>query len=963
MKKLLSLPPNVVGAFHDVTNLSHEDYYCTADPVGRKLGSGGGTAWLLQSAHADEAPEKDFDGWLAQEKRILLHAGGQSRRLPAYAPSGKVLTPIPVFRWERGQCIDQTLLDLQLPLYENILTQAPAHLRTLIASGDVYLRATEPLQEIPDGADVVCYGLWASPEQATHHGVFMMNRERPAELDFMLQKPTTEEQARLMPTHLMLMDIGVWLLSDKAVARLVGKCAASDKADTEVTPQGNSLPVPACYDLYSDFGCALGAHPSRPDELLGDLKVVILPLPGGEFYHYGTSHDMIASSVAIQNLVKDQRFIIQKGVKPQTSVFTQNAKIANLPTLDTENVWIENSYLPKGFHYTKRNVVTGIPEGDWRVNLAEGQCLDMVPVGGEGAWAVRAYGFDDAMRGDVTDVSTKYLGVSVGEWLAARGIQPQELGCTADLQCAELFPVSADEAELQQLLTWFLSNKPDVKVTELWRRLPRYSAEGLSAKANLHRLFAQRRKLESLTLPALAKNWRKSVFYQVNLKNMAEKYAAGHWSLPKPLPEDAPLLTRVHDAMFRSEVLRESDDKHAAAYETDAFSLLREGLMQNVLYHKSAPRCTTFPDQIVWARSSVRIDVAGGWTDTPPYSLTAGGNVVNFAIDLNGQPPLQVYVKPCKEPVIICRSIDLGAMERIETYEELRHYNKVGSPFSIPKAALTLAGFMPGFGVESFGSLKQQLEAFGCGIEITLLAAIPAGSGLGTSSVLAATVLGAVADFCGLNWDRSEVCNRTLVLEQLLTTGGGWQDQYGGVLPGVKLLQTSPGFDQNAVARWLPDTLFTAPELRPCHLLYYTGVTRTAKNILAEIVRGMFLNNTQHLTLLNGMKQHALTVFDTMQKNDLESYGRMVRATWEQNKALDSGTNPPVIEELCHRVDDLCMGYKLPGAGGGGFMYMVAKDAEAARRIRRMLGERPLTASSRFVEMSVSQDGLQISRS
>lgn len=248
-------------------------------------------------------------------------------------------------------------------------------------------------------------------------------------------------------------------------------------------------------------------------------------------------------------------------------------------------------------------------------------------------------------------------------------------------------------------------------------------------------------------------------------------------------------------------------------------------------------------------------------------------------------------------------------------------------------------------------------------MEITLLAAIPAGSGLGTSSILAATVLAALSDFCGLGWDRNEVCNRTLVLEQLLTTGGGWQDQYGGVLPGVKLLQTSAGFDQNAVARWLPDTLFTDAEARACHLLYYTGVTRTAKNILAEIVRGMFLNNTRHLSLLDAMKQHALTVFDTLQRNDLQRFGQMVRTTWEQNKALDAGTNPDVIESLCRRVDDLCYGYKLPGAGGGGFMYMVAKDPEAAHRIRRMLTEKPLTQNSRFVEMEVSEKGLHVSRS
>lgn len=957
MKKLLSLPPNVVESFHDITGLDHQEYFCTSDPADKKLGSGGGTAWLLAAAHASTQPAADFATWLGREKRILLHAGGQSRRLPAYAPSGKILTPIPIFRWARGQQIGQTLLDLQLPLYNSILQKAPASLRTLIASGDVFLRATEPLQDIPE-ADVVCYGLWADPMQATHHGVFMMNRNSPTELDFMLQKPSTQQQAELMPTHLMLMDIGVWLLSDKAVMRLMQKC----HMPTGSVAPGSTPQIPDAYDLYSEFGCALGSNPSLPDALLADLKVVILPLPGGEFYHYGTGSDMITSSVAIQNLVKDQRYIIQKDVKPQTSVFTQNCVITNRPTADSECVWIENSALGSGWHFTSHNIITGIPANDWQVSLADGICLDMVPIGDKD-YAVRPYGFNDAFRGDVTSPSTLFMGCPMGEWLDKRGIRPDELGRTDDLQAARIFPATSDAAQLGLLINWFLADNPTAEGTTLWRRLPRYAADELSIHANLHRLFAQRSQLQSTTFPIIARNWERSVFYQSNLKDMAQRFSALKLQLPANLPANAPLMTRIHDAMFRSEVLRTVNAEESKRFEAKAFGLLRDGLTEKVLHYRSAPHMTTYADQIVWARSSVRIDLAGGWTDTPPYSLIAGGNVVNLAIELNGQPPIQVYIKPCKEPLIICRSIDLGAIERIETYEELRLYNKIGSPFSIPKAALTLAGFMPGFGVEKFETLRQQLEAFGCGIEITLLSAIPAGSGLGTSSVLAATVLGALNEFCGLGWDRNEICNRTLVLEQLLTTGGGWQDQYGGVLQGVKLLQTSAGFDQNALARWLPDTIFTNPDYLPCHLLYYTGVTRTAKDILAEIVRGMFLNNTRHLAILDGMKQHALSMYEALQMNDLARYGRLVRQTWQQNKALDAGTNPPIIESMCRRIDDLCYGYKLPGAGGGGYMYMVAKDAEAAARIRKLLRENPLTPNSRFVDMSVSTTGLQVSRS
>ena len=95
---------------------------------------------------------------------------GKSRRLPGYAPSGKNIDSDPCVRWARGQRLSQNLLSLQLPLYERIMKKAPESLHTLIASGDVYIRANQPLQEIPE-VDVVCYGLWVEPSLAKNHGV------------------------------------------------------------------------------------------------------------------------------------------------------------------------------------------------------------------------------------------------------------------------------------------------------------------------------------------------------------------------------------------------------------------------------------------------------------------------------------------------------------------------------------------------------------------------------------------------------------------------------------------------------------------------------------------------------------------------------------------------------------------------------------------------------------------------
>ena len=201
------------------------------------------------------------------------------------------------------------------------------------------------------------------------------------------------------------------------------------------------------------------------------------------------------------------------------------------------------------------------------------------------------------------------------------------------------------------------------------------------------------------------------------------------------------------------------------------------------------------------------------------------------------------------------------------------------------------------------------------------------------------------------------------MLEQMLTTGGGWQDQFGGVLGGVKLLQTGRGFNQSPQVRWLPNDLWLQPEYRPCHLLYYTGITRTAKHILAEIVRRMFLNHGGELNMLREMKEHTMEMYEAIQCNDFQRMGRLVRRTWQQNQWLDNGTNPPAVSALTDLVDDLCLGYKLPGAGGGGYLYMIAKDPEAAARIKHILDEHRQNKNARFVEMSLSTTGLQISRS
>jgi galactokinase/mevalonate kinase-like predicted kinase len=455
---------------------------------------------------------------------------------------------------------------------------------------------------------------------------------------------------------------------------------------------------------------------------------------------------------------------------------------------------------------------------------------------------------------------------------------------------------------------------------------------------------------------------------RLDLKATADVYVRERWSAPPALPREGPggNLSMVHESMFRAAVARrrEQGDK-AAAHEQDAFAGLRRLMIDQVALSPVLPGRNVLEDQIVWGRSPVRIDLAGGWTDTPPYCIENGGCVVNLAADLNGQPPIQVFGRICREPKIVIRSIDLGIDERIATYEELRRYGQLGSGFGIARAALALSGMDPRFHAgNGHGSLRKQLsEEIGGGIELSMLAAIPRGSGLGTSSILAATLLGTLSELLGLHWDRADLLTKTMVLEQMLTAGGGWQDQVGGICGGLKLVETIPGLTQHAVIRELPGQFFEDSCAARRVLLYYTGITRVAHDILGEIVRGIFLNSAAHMSIIREIGHNAAFTADAIQRSDWPGLCEAVARSWSLNQRLDRGTNPAEVQAILDRIGDACQACKLLGAGGGGYLLILARDGEAGQQIKDRLRSDPPNARARFVGMTLARRGFQVTRS
>lgn len=952
IKKLLTVPAAFVPYFKGLTFDSHDDWFCSSDPADIKVGSGGGTANILAEAWKNSGFAGPLSDWLTTERKIIIHSGGESRRLPAYSVPGKSMIPVPVFRWSNGQYVDQKLIDFQAAYYQMIMEKAGDHFCTLIGSGDVLFLSDDRFQSLPR-TDILCLGLWVDDNTASKHGVFFSRKESPEKLSFMLQKPEKEKLNTLASSHYYLMDSGIWLLNARATMSLMKKCGWDDNRGGFVNG------IPNYYDLYSTMGASFGAEAIEEDAGINSMDVSVIPIRNGEFYHFGSNDDLLKSCTRLQNRITDQRKLFYHDIGRHPSIFQQNARVEQSFGPDNSMIWISGSFISAGWKLHSYHILTNIPENNWDLDLPDGTCIDMLPVKGGGR-CLRIYGFHDSFRG--AGGKADYLGASLKDWIEKRGLKESDMEYSFgnDIFNLRLFPVATNISDLYLLAGFIISGENEEKAKELWRKCRKSSAAEIGSLADFPKLLDQSH-FRSNALRKMADNHPRSIFYHLDLRYVADIYRKEGIDLPGELSDGEPIVKRISDQMFRSEVLKKTEKQ--LSYEQKAFSILRESIIDTVRNTPLSPHRNVLDDQILWGRSPVRLDLAGGWTDTPPYCIMNGGMVVNVSAELNGQPPLQVFARPLEEPVILLRSIDLGLKEEVLNLEQLTAYNSPGSAFSIPKAALTLAGLGNEFSGRKYVSLREQMKEIGCGIELTLLAAVPKGSGLGTSSNLAAAILGTLSEFYNLGWDNYDICHRTLVLEQMLTSGGGWQDQYGGIFPGIKILETAKGILQKPSIKWLPEILFTSPEYNEMILLYYTGITRLAKEILSEIVKGMFLNSHTHLGILDEMIHHARETYEVILKNSYEGLAEKVAISWKMNQALDSGTNPPEVQLLTRRVNDYLLGYKLLGAGGGGYLLMFAKDRKAALKVREILEKNPPNKKARFVKLDVSAKGFQISRS
>jgi D-glycero-alpha-D-manno-heptose-7-phosphate kinase len=328
---------------------------------------------------------------------------------------------------------------------------------------------------------------------------------------------------------------------------------------------------------------------------------------------------------------------------------------------------------------------------------------------------------------------------------------------------------------------------------------------------------------------------------------------------------------------------------------------------------------------VVRSRAPTRIDLAGGWTDVPPFAQREGGAVVSIAIGRYTYASLRRSGTGVR-----LRSDDYDAEVRAPDVAALRY----DGTLDLLKAAL------------------RRMDIAGP-LELITRADVPPGSGLGTSAATGIALVGAIAALGGDQPDRMALAALATSLEiDELGIKGGVQDQLaaalGGVLymtfgaegPGTTPLALSPGMEA---------------ELEKRLVLCYSGVGRVSGNIIERVQARYEAADPITSSALRELRAVAMRLRHALLDGAIDEVGPLLRANWDAQRALHPSITNPAVERLFAVAEQHgATGGKACGAGGGGCIAFLA-PADGDRDLRRALS----AAGGVIVDWSIDRGGLR----
>jgi len=308
---------------------------------------------------------------------------------------------------------------------------------------------------------------------------------------------------------------------------------------------------------------------------------------------------------------------------------------------------------------------------------------------------------------------------------------------------------------------------------------------------------------------------------------------------------------------------------------------------------------------MIIARSPLRISLGGGGTDLPSYYEQHTGFLIAAAIDK------YVYIT-LHETFVSDLIVKYSELERVPSAAQLKH--------PIIREAFALLGLD------------------GKSLELTSMADIPAGTGLGSSGSFTTALLKALHAYKKNLIHPSELAEQACDIElNRLHEPIGKQDQYIAAYGGITCFKFLPG---GKVEAWpLKTTEETRYNLEDNLLLFFTGYSRSASSILKEQDQKSKAADKSMIENLHFVKDLGLQSQKALEAGDLKEFARLMDVHWQRKKQRSGGmSNPQINEWYDQAMANGALGGKLIGAGGGGFLMFYADDKTKLRHAMRQAG-------------------------
>ncbi|KAM7427969.1 hypothetical protein ABFA07_020983 [Porites harrisoni] len=362
----------------------------------------------------------------------------------------------------------------------------------------------------------------------------------------------------------------------------------------------------------------------------------------------------------------------------------------------------------------------------------------------------------------------------------------------------------------------------------------------------------------------------------------------------------------------------------------------------------------------VIAEAPARIDLSGCWTDTPPVTYEHGGAVLTVAVNLNGKKVTGAKVRKISELeiVLVIHSGQHSVRVVCSELTHLENYTQPHAPGALLKACFCLLDIVT---LPSSEPLSAQLQRkYQAGFELHTWSTAPQGSGLGTSSILAGAILAALLRVTDRTASLDSLIHAVMIVEQMLTTGGGWQDNAGGLVPGFKMTRSQASLPLKVEVEPLNLSETTVDAVTKRLLCLFSGKPRLAKNLLQDVVRNWYARFPHITENADNLITNAEEAVEALKTGNVEKLGACMNCYRKQKCIMAPGTEPDAIRDMMEALDPFVLGQTLTGAGGGGFLVLITKEPNMADKIRAVIEEKKASDEFIFYDVSVDWDGLTV---